>query len=149
MLTIPIERITAILDRASDVEPADLIASEVAADSENADQEIADEAGAGEYARRALFETLERLSQGELYELLALAELAELDDISSAWSAAMQRARDISAEDVIARLARALVLSDAIEVGLDRLGYDMTGGREADDETPVDNESQIETNAGP
>ncbi|GEM_PF-5361340 len=138
MLTIPIERIALILDRASDVEPADVIASEIATDFGRGDDEESDQPLGDARARRRLVETLERLTSKEIYELLALAELADFDGPAASWDAAFQRALDMAAPDALSRLVHVLVLSDAIEVGLNRLGYgsddDEAAGEAADRE---------------
>jgi Protein of unknown function (DUF3775) len=125
MLTIPFDKIAIILNQASDVEPADVVAAEVAAAFEGANDERSEDALAGTPGRQALVETLEGLTTEEVYELLALAELAAFDRDTDSWNAAVQRAQAITTEDAIDRLLRSLVLSDAIEVGLDRLGYDV------------------------
>jgi hypothetical protein len=124
MLTIPIERITLILDRASEVEPADVIESELQAEAEaeNAGNDSAEETFATP-AQRSLIETLEALTQDELYELIALAEMAGFDGSPDSWTSAIQRAQATAAEDAVEHLVRILVLSDAVEVGLGRLGH--------------------------
>ncbi len=125
MLTIPIERITLILNRASEVESAGLVESEAQAETETeeADDESAVEAFAAP-AQRSLIATLETLNRDELYELLALAEIAGFDGAPGSWESAMARAQVTAADDAIEQLARILVLSDAVEVGLERLGYE-------------------------
>jgi len=125
MPTIPIDKISVILNQASDVEPADVIAREIAATFDGANDERAEDVLAGAPAQRALVETLEGLTTDEAHELLALAELAAFDRDTASWGAAVQRAQAIAADDAVGRLLRILVLSDAIEVGLDRLGLDV------------------------
>jgi hypothetical protein len=124
MLTIPIERITLILDRASAVEPADVILSEAQAEAETEDTgDGSEEAEFATPAQQSLIEVLETLTQDELYELLALAEMAGFDGGSPSWQSALARAQATAADDAVEHLVRILVLSDAVEVGLDRLGY--------------------------
>jgi len=122
MLTIPIDKIAVILNQASDVEPAAVIAREIAAAFDGANDERTEDVLANAPARQVLIDTLDGLTTDEAYELLALAELAAFDGDTESWSAAVQRAQAIAADDAVSRLLRILVLSDAIEVGLDRLG---------------------------
>ena len=127
MLTIPIERITLILNGASAVELTDVIESEVQAEAEA--EETGDDSAEEAFAtpaQRSLIAALQTLSPDELYELLALAEMAGFEGSPGAWDSAVQRAQTTAAEDTIERLVRILVLSDAVEVGLDRLGYDLS-----------------------
>ena len=124
MVTIPIDRIALILDRASAVEPADVILSEAQTEAEI--EETGDNGGEAEFAtpaQQSLIEVLETLTQDELYELLALAEMAGFDGGQPTWPSAMARAQATAADDAVEHLVRILVLSDAVEVGLDRLGY--------------------------
>jgi Protein of unknown function (DUF3775) len=124
MLTIPIERITLILDRASAVEPADVILSEAQAEAETEDTgDDGEEAEFATPAQQSLIEVLETLTQDELYELLALAEMAGFDGGPPSWQSALARAQATAADNAVEHLVRILVLSDAVEVGLDRLGY--------------------------
>jgi len=132
MLTIPFDKIAVILNQASDVEPAEVVAAEVAVAFDGANDERSEDALTGAPGRQALVETLEGLTTEEVYELLALAELAAFDRDTDSWNAAVQRAQAIAAEDAIDRLLRSLVLSDAIEVGLDRLGYDVPEERQVE-----------------
>lgn len=124
MLTIPIERIALILNRASEVEPADVIESEVQAEAETEETggESAEDAFATP-AQRSLIAVLETFNPDELYELLALAEMAGFDGAPGSWESAMQRAQTTAADNAVEHLVRILVLSDAVEVGLERLGY--------------------------
>lgn len=149
MLTIPIERITLILDRASEVEPADLIESEVQAEAEI--EETADKNMAEAFAtpaQRSLITALETLNDDELYELLALAEMAGFEGSPGSWDSAVRRARLTAAEDAVDQLVRILVLSDAVEVGLDRLGYDLADeSDETDEGEDVEVDSVTETGA--
>jgi hypothetical protein len=129
MLTIPIERITLILDRASAVEPADVILSEAQTEAEI--EETGGDDGEAEFAtpaQQSLIEVLETLTQDELYELLALAEMAGFDGGQPSWQSAMARAQATAVDDAVEHLVRILVLSDAVEVGLDRLGYGTAAG---------------------
>ncbi|MDE2166938.1 MAG: DUF3775 domain-containing protein [Alphaproteobacteria bacterium] len=143
MLTIPIERITLILDRASEVEPADLIESEVQAETETgeAGDESVEEAFVTP-AQRLLIAALETLNNDDLYELLALAEMAGFEGSPGSWDSAVRRARLTAAEDAVDHLVRILVLSDAVEVGLDRLGYDL-----ADETDEADEGEDVEANS--
>ncbi|MDE2230272.1 MAG: DUF3775 domain-containing protein [Alphaproteobacteria bacterium] len=132
MLTIPIDRIAVILGRASDVEPADVITGDVAAALESSsDRRTEEEFFGNAPARRALIDALESLTPDEIYELLALSEMAAFDGSAESWNSAVQRAQAIAADDAIDRLVHVLVLSDTVEVGLDRLGYDVPAERKA------------------
>jgi hypothetical protein len=54
----------------------------------------------------------------------------------------VQRARLTAAEDAVDHLVRILVLSDAVEAGLDRLGYDL-----ADESDEPDEDEDVEVNS--
>lgn len=143
MLIMPLDKVTILLEQASGVEisPLDEVSENEAADEGDDASEGLEEAVAASPAYRALAETLRDLSPLEVYELLAVAIMGEADDAEDSWKLAVQRAQAVAAEDAVDELARILVLTDAIEIGLDRLGYSL----EEDDEVEgVDAEDEAE-----
>lgn len=122
MLSMPIEKIELLLNQAALIElpieekqqSSDLDATEDGWNATIADTE----------AYQALLAGLEDLSVQELYELLALAQLSEEDEEGKQpWSELVQESQDVSEDEAIESLLRALILTDAIEAGLEKLGY--------------------------
>jgi hypothetical protein len=140
MLTMPVDRITILLEQAAEIElpPSDDTAeSEAEGESDGLDTALADDP-----AYRELTDALEGLTLPEVYELLAVAILGESDDAEGAWEQAVQEAQTIPAADALDELASVLVLTDAVEIGLDRLGYTLDEDDEIDS---VDDEEEAES----
>ncbi|HXP75067.1 MAG TPA: DUF3775 domain-containing protein [Stellaceae bacterium] len=130
MLTIPIDRITILLEQASGVgiTPDDDASGSA---SDDVEATLPDTP-----ALRALMAMLDELTPEEVYDLLAVADIGDSDDAEASWNPALERAQSVAAEEAVAELVRVLVLTDAIENGLDRLGYalDDDGDAEGPDE---------------
>ena len=128
MLAMPIGRIAVIIDQAADVDSSSF-------DDEN-ETEAADAAGradeADDSADTALAEMLDDLTPEETYELLALALLGESENADQSWGAAVERAQAIDEDEALDRLVRSLVMTNAIEIGLNRLGYNLGENPEAE-----------------
>lgn len=121
MLTIPIETITILLDQAVDVD--------VGLDDDMAETAVDD----GSPAYRALASTLGELTPAEIYQLLAVAVIGDSDNAVDAWAPALEHAQSVAAEGAVDEVVRILVLTDAIENGLELLGYEVDFGERADD----------------
>lgn len=117
MLVIPLDRITLLLNRASEVEiEGD---DEVVADGAETDES---EAVGETDAYRALSSALDSLTEEEISELLALAAFGEQEDSEASWELVKQEVRSMDEKDALNELLRALVYTDAIETALGRLG---------------------------
>lgn len=152
MLIMPIDRITILLEQASEVEiPAldDAAQGEAATEADDAGDTLEDTL-ADTPAYRELAEALEGLTLPEVYELLAVAIMGESDnaeDAEDAWELAVQEAQSIAVEDAVDELASALVLTDTVEIGLGRLGYRLGEDDEVDDEEEGEGEEEDESEA--
>ena len=131
MLIMPIERVAVLLQRAATVE-SEALDSDTGDLSEGLEDEL-DQMTLESGGYRALRDTLEAFTPDELQELLALAALGEDDEAEISWDEALEKAQAIAAEDALDELARILILTDAIETGLDRLGYDLDEEDAADE----------------
>jgi hypothetical protein len=125
MLTMQIDRITMLLEQASQVEfEQEDDAAETEAEMEPEDEnEDVEEDLAALPAYQELTVMLEGLTLEEVYQLLAVAVIGGSDDAEDSWDLAIERAQAVAAEDALAELARILIATDAIESGLGRLGY--------------------------
>lgn len=145
MLTMPIDRITMLLEQAS------LVGSASAEDSEESETETVDETESGgaveEFADlpgyRELTVMLGDLTAEEVYELLALAAIGSGELADDSWEGAIAQAQSVAADEAVSELARVLVATDAIENALDRLGYSLLDEDE-DDEDEDDEEEEDE-----
>lgn len=141
MLTIPIDRIAALLAQASEIEIGEdedvpESGARAPADPEqavNVEDVIVDMA-----AYRELMDALEEFTPEELHELLAVAALGASDETDPSWDAAVEQARSIAEDEAVSEIARILVLTDAIETGLDRLGYSLDDEDEEEEEEEED-----------
>jgi len=133
MLSVPVDRITMLLEQASQVgsEPAE---------NEAETGEATAEDFADLPAYRELTAMLDEFTPEELYELLALAAIGAGEIAEEAWDEAVTRAQATAAEEAVAELARILVVTDAIENALDRLGY--TVSEDGDDDDDDDDEDE-------
>jgi uncharacterized protein DUF3775 len=71
------------------------------------------------------------LALDEIYELLALGFLARNAATLDEWQAMIEQARAVPEEDLFDELIQMLLLTDEIELALERLGY---GVEDGDDE---------------
>jgi hypothetical protein len=140
MLTVPIDRITMLLEQASQV------GSEPAEETEETETETG-EAVAEDFADlpayRELTAMLDEFTPAELYELLALAAIGA-EDAEQSWEAAVAQAQSVAADEAVAELARILVVTDAVENALDRLGYTVSEDDEDDEDEDDDEEDEDE-----
>lgn len=125
MLSIPTEKIEFLLNQAA------IIESPIEKDEQSFDFDVAedgwDERIADTEPYQALAASLEDLSAEELYELLALVELAKEDEAEKQpWNDLVGDFQDIPQDEAIKNLLRALIMTDAIETGLQKLGYGAT-----------------------
>ncbi len=126
MLTIPIDRITRLLEQASQIwtfpeyDTGGNVAAALAARAgSDLEQALADTA-----AYRELAAMLNELTPVEVRELLTVAAIGAADESNDeSWALTLRDARVASTEEALSRLARLLVLTDAVENGLGRLGY--------------------------
>lgn len=137
MLSVPVDRITMLLEQASQVgsEPAE---------NEAETGEAVPEDFADLPAYRELTAMLDEFTPEELYELLALAAIGAGEIAEEAWDEAVTRAQATAAEEAVAELARILVVTDAIENALDRLGYTVSEDGDDDDEDDEDEDDEDE-----
>lgn len=125
MLVMPIDRIAVIIDQAADVD------SSFDDENETEAAEAADRAEeAEESAEAVLAGMLDDLAPAEKYELLALTLFGESEDVDQSWATAVERAQAIDTDEALDKLARSLVMTNAIEIGLSRLGYSLGDNRE-------------------
>ena len=138
MLTIPIDRITRLLEQASQIwtfpeyDTGGNVAAALAARAGgDLEQALADTT-----AYRELAAMLHELTPEEVRELLTVAAIGAADESDDeSWAVTLRDARLVPTEEALSRLARLLVLTDAVENGLDRLGYvDDLDDKEFDDD---------------
>ena len=119
MLIISLDRVAELLDKAAEVqlpEPADVD------DVTEAAAEASDRALTDDPAYRELEESIAALTPDEAYDLLALALLERNSADLGEWQTMLEQARAFPAEELPAQLAETLVLTDDIELALERLG---------------------------
>jgi hypothetical protein len=143
MLSVPIDRITMLLEQASQV--GSEVTDEV--DETEIEGESLDSATAEDFADlpayRELTVMLDDFTPEERYQLLALAAIGRGDIGDDSWDAALERVQSVAAEEAVPELARILVATDAIENALDRLGYTFSEDDE-DEEDDDDDEDEDE-----
>jgi hypothetical protein len=145
MLTISLERLSELLDKAAEVDPAEAVLVE-----EDDDELIADEttdetetAIADDPAYQEFVDLVESLSQDEIDEVLALGLLARNEAGTEEWQTMLAQARSLPEDDRLDEVVRMLLLTDEVEVALDRLGYDLeTEGEEFEEEDEEDEEEE-------
>jgi Protein of unknown function (DUF3775) len=159
MLTVPIETIADLLDKASLVE---LSVLEMIEDEDLSETEAEEEAAPDEEeeednedaAYRDLAAAIDRLPAAQIYELLTLAQLGAEESEADTWDEAAAEARAIPADVATEELIRTLVLTDAIETALEQLGYtfeeedDEVLDEEDEDEEDEDDEDKDEAGPG-
>lgn len=142
MLTIPLDRVMELLDKAADVEvPVLPVVEDETEDGAIMDIDALDDILAEDPAYQALIAALEGLSPQELRELLALSLLARSDGGSEVWQPMIEQAHAVPEDDRLDILVSTLLLTDDIEQALERLGY---AEEESEDETDEDEEEEEE-----
>lgn len=126
MLTISLDRLLDLLDKAAEVElpeaettvAEDGVTEAAALDSEVLAEILADDPAYGE-----LVTAVSRLTPDETDEILALALFARNAASLDEWQAVVEQARDIPDESAADELLRTLLLTEELEIALERLGY--------------------------
>jgi hypothetical protein len=155
MLTIPLDRVMELLDKAAEVEvPVLPIAEDETETIGIVDTEALDEVLAEDPAYQALVEALEALSPQELRELLALSLLTRNDAGAEEWQPMVQQAQAVPEDNTLEMLISALLLTDDIEQALERLGYaeaesDEEGEEEEEEEEEEDEVADEDEHAVP
>ncbi len=123
MLTISLERVMELLDKADEIELPEPALRGDAVEAVVGDADAIDELLADDPAYQRLAAAVAALAPGEAHDLLALALLeqnsAELDE----WQAMLERARGVAEDEVADQILETLVLTDDIVLALERLGY--------------------------
>ena len=158
MLSMPIDRVVELLEKAEEVEvPATIIAEGTV---ELSDDDIAtslEEVLADDPAYEALAAAVESLVPQELLELIALSLLNRNAAEIEQWPAMLEEARGVAVEDASGTVIATLLLTDDIEQALDRIGYiDSTSEDEseeaadesAEEEEGADEEDGVEEEEG-
>lgn len=146
MLTIPLDRLLALLDKASAVE----IPVPASSEDETAGHETGAPLGevlAGDPAYGEMMEAIGTLTPDEVYELLALGLLARNGAALDEWQAMVEQARATPEESAVDELVQTLLLTDEIEIALERLGYALDGDEEGEEEEEDEGEEDEEENA--
>jgi Protein of unknown function (DUF3775) len=149
MLTISLDRVIDLLDKAAEIElpdaeietTADGITEEIVLDAQELADILADDPAYG-----ALLEAVSRLTPDETDEILALALFARNALSLDEWQSVLEQARELPDDSTVGELVRTLLLTDELEVALERLGY-LSGdeGDEAElDETEEEDEDESE-----
>jgi Protein of unknown function (DUF3775) len=137
MLTISLDRLFEVLDKASEVEVAEPV--EAAASRMQTIDDL-DLVLADDPAYREMMALLDTLGPDEIYELLALGFLARNAAALDEWQAMIEQARAVPEDSVFEELIRMLLLTDEIELALERLGYSVVDGDDEDEDEDEDEE---------
>jgi Protein of unknown function (DUF3775) len=144
MLTISLDRVMDLLDKAAEVELPDA-ETEIDADGITAELELdADELAdilADDPAYGALLEAVSRLTPDETDEILALALFARNALSLDEWQSVLDQARELPDDSAVGELVCSLLLTDELEVALERLGY-LSGDEDDEAELEEDEESE-------
>lgn len=135
MLTISLERVAELLDKAEEVELPEPAVPAEGAEAAVSEAQTVDELLAGDPAYQALTEAVAELTASEAYDLLALAILAQNSADLDEWQAVLEQAREVPEDEVADQVVEILVLTDDIELALERLGYGVEDQDEAEDDT--------------
>jgi exosome complex component RRP41 len=138
MLTISLDRLTDLLEKAADVEIPE---AEDDADAELGVEELG-EVLADDPAYDVLVTAVEALAPQETEEVLALALLARNAASLDEWQAMVERARAVEEDEASEEIVRVLLLTDEIETALAQLGY--LAGDESDAEEEEEEEEEEE-----
>ncbi len=144
MLTISLDRLIDLLDKAAEVEipesetetADDGVTEEVELDADELAEILADDPAYSE-----LVEAVSRLTPDEADEILALALFARNAASLDEWQAVVEQARDIPDESAADEVLRTLLLTDELETALERLGY---LGEEDEEESDEEGEEEEE-----
>jgi len=134
MLTISLERVAELLDKAEEVELPEPAVRAEGAEAAVGEAEAVDELLADDPAYQALTAAVATLTASEAYDLLALAILAQNSADLDEWQAMLEQAREVPEDEVADQLVEILVLTDDIELALERLGYGVEDEDEAEDD---------------
>ena len=131
MLSISVDRIMVLLDKAEEVsllQPA--LADDEAEAEDNEIDEPIDLLMDNDPAYQTLRESVAALTPDEAYDLIALALLARSAADLDEWQAMREQARVIPVAELSEEVLETLVLTDDIQLALEILGY----GDEDEDE---------------
>jgi hypothetical protein len=120
VLTISLDRLFELLDKASEIEvaePAEAVTSGIDA-FDDLDLVLTDNP-----TYREMIALLDSLAPDEIYELLALGFLVRNAATLDEWQAMIEQARAVPEENLFDELIEMLLLTDEIELALERLGY--------------------------
>lgn len=138
MLTISLDQIVELLEKAAEVDiPETAITEDGAEEETEMSAEALEEVLADDPAYGDLVEAVERLTPEETDEVLALALLARNAASAEQWQAVLEQARAVPEEDAADELLRTLLLTDELETALEQLGY-FAEEAEADEEAAAE-----------
>jgi len=138
MLTISLDQLVELLEKAAEVDIPEAAITEDAAEAETEmSAEALEEVMADDPAYGDLVEAVERLTPEETDEVLALALLARNAASAEQWQAVLEQARAVPEEDAADELLRTLLLTDELETALEQLGY-FAEEAEEDEEAPAE-----------
>jgi Protein of unknown function (DUF3775) len=144
MLTISLDRLIDLLDKAAEVdvpetEAADNFGEAARFDAEEIETILADDPAYGE-----LVQAVRQLTPEESEEVLALALLGRNAASLDEWQVLIEEARGASTEERAEALLRALLLTDELETALERLGYLAEEDEDEEDEDEEEEEEEEE-----
>lgn len=146
MLTMSLQRLSDLLDKAAEVDPAEAVLVEESDEDFGADEILdeSDAAMADDPAYQEFVDMVESLSQDEIDEILALGLLARNEAAADDWQTMLAQARALPEQDRLDEIVRMLLLTDEIEAALDRLGYDVETeeGEDFEDEEEGDDQEK-------
>jgi hypothetical protein len=145
MLTISLERLSDLLDKAAEVDLAEAVLIEE--DEDEIGGEATSEAldtTTDDPAYQEFVDLVESLSPEEISELLALGLLARNDAGPEEWQTMLDQARAVPEEDRLDEVVRMLLLTDEIEAALDRLGYGMDADQDDEEEDLEDEDEEAD-----
>lgn len=122
MLTISLDRLVDLLDKAAEVDLPETAAAEELGEGAEDGAEGLDEMLAEDAAYEDLVQAVERLTPEELDEVLALALLARNAASVEQWQALVEEARAVPEEEAVDQVVRALLFTDEVEAALEQLG---------------------------
>ncbi len=124
MLTISLDRLVDLLEKAAEVDiPETAITEDGAEEETEMSAEALEEILADDPAYGDLVEAVERLTPEETDEVLALALLARNAASAEQWQAMVEQARAVPEEETTDELLHMLLLTDELETALEQLGY--------------------------
>lgn len=149
MLTISLERLSDLLDKAAEVDLAEAVLLEE--DEDEIGGEPTSEAlepATDDPAYQEFVDLVEALSPEEISELLALGLLARNDAAPEEWQEMLDQARAVPEEDRLDEVVRMLLLTDEIEAALDRLGYGMDADQDEEEEDLDEEDEEADEEEG-